>query len=228
LASRTNTDKPRVTAKTTFEALVLGIPFAVFLYGLLCACPALFAQHFTGKCEIRPEGLPLLRATAGSQVSGFAGDGCFASAKTNTHSKVLYNEACSVDMPLTLHGPLASVRLLVNSKSVEFILDTGSFTVVNSNRISLPRAGRKEARVTVTVFGTRSDDWQPVRIDRFAIGRVTLSGVQVISRDLSFLEATFGREVDGVLGNDFLSFWGKVDIDYRHGRLVLEGLRESH
>ncbi len=228
MGSLTRAYKPLVTAKTTFEALIVGIPFAVFLYRFLLACPALYAQHLPGKFEMKPDVLALPRAAARWRASGVPGDGCFASGKTNPHSKPLYNEACRVDVPLTLHGPLACVRLLVNSKSAEFILDTGSFTIVNSNRISLPRVGRKEARVTVTVFGAQGGDWQPVQIGGFTIGSVTMSGVQVISRDLSFLEAAFGREVDGVLGNDLLSFWGKVDIDYRHGRLVLKGLRDPH
>ncbi len=34
----------------------------------------------------------------------------------------------------------------------------------------------------------------------------------------------FGREVDGILGADVLMRWDAVKIDYKNGKLVLDGM----
>jgi hypothetical protein len=131
-------------------------------------------------------------------------------------------KSCRAEAPLKLRHGMPFVTLLVDNRPRNFILDTGGFTVVNRDRVALPQAGLKEVRTTVTLAGSEDGHWQQVKIKSLTIGSVTMTGVQVVSTSLQNIEAAVGREVDGILGNDFLTLWKVVDIDYQHGKLVLK------
>ncbi len=127
-----------------------------------------------------------------------------------------------VDVPLVFYDRSGFVRVTVSGKPMTLLVDPASLTIVNTDRLDLPII-RKIKGAGITATGSTTTRWQLVGLDKLEIGEQTVTRLQVMAKSLSQLEMAFGREVDGILGNDVLVRWDTVKIDYKSGRLILEG-----
>ncbi len=127
-----------------------------------------------------------------------------------------------VDLPLAFYERTGFVSVTVNGKPRTFLVDTASLTVVNGDRLDLPLVRSSTARA-VTAAGPALLRWKLVRAERLTVGGKSFTGLRLMAKSLRDLEQAFGREVDGILGNDVLMRWDSVKIDYKNGRLVLQG-----
>jgi hypothetical protein len=128
----------------------------------------------------------------------------------------------TVPMRLIDSGPstLALVPVTISGQGpYYFALDTGaSVSVVDADiaeRLDLPETGRQ--RPVIGVIGNQNVTM--VRIDKWAVGGVTLEGGEVARMDLPNPEV--GQGLQGLLGSDVLSDYGTVLIDYGRHQLRL-------
>jgi hypothetical protein len=114
------------------------------------------------------------------------------------------------------------VRVSVNGKPAWMLLDTGANnSTINSRHWHLPV--RYYAEFSVSAWGGDQHEKIPlVVVDRLRIGETDHRAVQLLYRNLSNLELSFGDRVDGILGSDLLAGCGRISLDYAKQVIVLE------
>jgi predicted aspartyl protease len=116
-------------------------------------------------------------------------------------------------------GALLLVPVRVNGRAASFLLDTGAgATVLDAalaDELGLERRGLVQAR------GAAGHDAATfVTVERLELPGVVLRGQTVVALDLAAVAAVLDRDVDGVLGYDFLSRFA-VRLDYPAARIGL-------
>lgn len=125
-----------------------------------------------------------------------------------------------IEVPFELDDKLQMVLLevQVNGKQGLFILDTGSkHTVVSHALAGVSNLDLKAAQmagqgINGEAIGTAVT---------LKVGRAR-EQVTVAAMDISGLQKRLGRPVDGLLGQDFLTRFRRVTIDFKARKLILE------
>ncbi|HEY7369902.1 MAG TPA: retropepsin-like aspartic protease [Thermoanaerobaculia bacterium] len=109
------------------------------------------------------------------------------------------------------------VRARVNEKAVLLILDTGASNTVLSQEL----LGEKLAR---SRFSTQSAGlhaqgrWTQATLE---LGGRTWRDRPVVAMNLAEVSRAYGRRIDGLIGQDLLSEFASVTIDFKARRLLL-------
>ena len=125
-----------------------------------------------------------------------------------------------VTTPVSFSGRIGSVRVWVNGSPETFVIDTASDTVINSDRLHLSVL-RTLTASTATTSGSALVEWNLVRLEQFTVGGQAIRTRNALAKSLGDIEASLGQEVDGILGNDVLSQWDSVTLDYKNRKLML-------
>jgi hypothetical protein len=125
------------------------------------------------------------------------------------------------DIPIELNGVHIFVQARVNdSEPLWFILDTGaSVTVVEKEKakeLGLPMKGEIEARGA----GEGSQEASFLADVTYQVGSAKLIDQKAVALPMRSLEGLMGREIDGILGYDFISRFVTV-VDYDNRKLHL-------
>jgi hypothetical protein len=131
-----------------------------------------------------------------------------------------------VTTSVAFSGRIGLVQVFVNRAPETFVIDTASDTIINSDRLHLFVLHTLTAS-TVTTSGSVPVEWQLVRVGQFTVGGKDIQKRTALAKSISELEAALGREVDGILGNDILTQWDFVTLDYKKRKLVLGCSDES-
>lgn len=130
-------------------------------------------------------------------------------------------------LPIEADGHHLAVKLRINGKNANAILDTGaSKTVLDKTMIVPYLSGEKFAdnETLSTGLGTTTMQSQIVTIRSFGIGKITIAGYQSVILDLSHVNLTYEKlglePIVGVLGSDVLEKF-KAVVDYGKRRLFL-------
>jgi len=143
-------------------------------------------------------------------------------ATSRAATPVQDSSACiAVTAPVSFSGRIGSVRVLVNGAPAIFVIDTGSDTIVNSDRLRLSVLHTLTAR-TITTSGSAPVEWHEARLGQFTVGGQEIKKRTVLAKSLAEIEAALGQEVDGILGNDVFNQWGSETLDYKNRKLALE------
>lgn len=121
------------------------------------------------------------------------------------------------EIPLERCDRLPVLRMQAGERSVRFLVDTGSTTVLNVK--SFPGTEAREIQVT-SFSGTRAASARMVPVDRLALGSRVLLRLTLPSVDLSFVDEACGKRIDGILGVDLLEKL-EASIDLRRRVAVL-------
>ncbi|HTL80612.1 MAG TPA: retropepsin-like aspartic protease [Bacteroidia bacterium] len=126
-----------------------------------------------------------------------------------------------------------SVKIRVNGKSANMIVDTGaSKTVFDKERIGKLIGKEKfhENERLSTGLGTNSMQSQTVQIRKMEFGKLKLENYTAVILDLSHVNVTYEKiglkAVDGVLGSDIFQDYKGV-IDYGKKKLVLTSVKKK-
>lgn len=145
----------------------------------------------------------------------------FAPPQEESDDVVFIQSPPLLDIPIELNTVHIFLRCSVNgSEPLWFVLDTGaSITVLSratAERLGLDMQGKIEGRGS----GEKSAEVNLVGGVTYGPEGVELRDQTVAALDLDRIEALMGRELDGILGFDFISRF-VVEIDYRGRRLNL-------
>jgi hypothetical protein len=112
------------------------------------------------------------------------------------------------------------VHAIANEKPVLLILDTGAGTTV----LSLEVLGRTTHGLKPSQFAPRgagmSGEARLVAAD-LQLGSRAWRGRPVVAMNLEEVSRVYGRKIDGILGQDILSEFERVSIDFRTRKLTL-------
>ncbi len=137
---------------------------------------------------------------------------------------ILLGGAGELRVPLEIlrEERLAIVELEVSGKARKFIVDTGSqFTMVDLDCLGI---SKNDPRWLKAPGGRGAGEWHGllVRAD-LKIGPRRFPEQAVMATDLSPVSRNLGRRIDGVLGQDVLSQFDAVTLDFKEKELVLRG-----
>jgi hypothetical protein len=116
---------------------------------------------------------------------------------------------------------LILIKLEVNGKPAEMVLDTGSNeTIVSPNLVILKQVSSKDA--VAMAKGSGYPGKGVVATASLKVGPLSPKNCQILVVDLSDLSKTLGQDVDGILGMSVLKEFEMVSVDLKHHKLVLK------
>jgi hypothetical protein len=144
----------------------------------------------------------------------------------------LFNKSMKTTLPIEIFsieddGYHLKIKIVVNGKSANMILDTGaSRTVFDEERIAhFVEVGDVEEHDRLsTGLGTNSMESKQVTLGELHIGGLKIIDYNAAVLDLTHVNQSYERlkiePIDGVLGSDILFDYGAV-IDYEKNELLL-------
>lgn len=126
----------------------------------------------------------------------------------------------------TLHFEIAHSLILVeaaiNQQPARLIFDTGSTRTILSTEIlgidPVAIGGRQKQQFP---YGVEADHSIESRVN-FVLDRLELAGTLVLAADLAEISRRLGSRCDGIVGQDVISMFHSVLIDYQRSILQLE------
>jgi predicted aspartyl protease len=116
---------------------------------------------------------------------------------------------------------LMLIKVEVNGKPAEMVLDTGSNeTIVSPRVVMVKQLSSKEA--VAMAKGSGFSGTGVFTTAFLTIGPLNPKNCQILVVDLSDLSKSLGQEVDGILGMSVLKEFEIVSVDLRHHKLVLK------
>jgi hypothetical protein len=144
---------------------------------------------------------------------------CTCVAETTPPSEILQGEAVSI--PFAEAGKIVFVPVKVrDSRPLAFILDTGSTRMLIDQSVSRELGLNEAEPDSVGGAGAGRISIKKIRDISIEIGGRRSQHYEFASIDLSAISSLLGRQVDGILGYEFLSRY-LVTIDYDRSMLVL-------
>lgn len=143
-----------------------------------------------------------------------------------------------ISLPLQLlniegDGFHLSVKIMINGKAANAILDTGaSKTVFDKTRLArfLKKEKLTEHDRMSTGLGTSSMQSQVVELKKLSLGKLDIKNYNGVVLDLSHVNLTYEtiglKPIDAVLGSDILQQF-KAIIDFNKKTLSLEIVKEK-
>jgi predicted aspartyl protease len=111
----------------------------------------------------------------------------------------------------------------VNGIPVSFILDTGSRHSIIGSSVARDASMYPSGKGPGNVMGLDGNavEVNPVTAERLRLGELTVRDVAFLSADLEVFEGMGLRGGAGLIGNDFLDDFDRVEIDFDRGVLTL-------
>jgi Aspartyl protease/Domain of unknown function (DUF4440) len=132
--------------------------------------------------------------------------------------------AAAQEVPLDSCRQLPIVKATVGKRQFQFLLDTGAATTL-LNLKSFSSADATE--ITMESWnGTVATSAREVVLHDFTIGEHQLANLKLLAVDLTPLERSCQRRVDGVLGADLIARMG-LTIDLKNHVAILDGNAKS-
>lgn len=127
--------------------------------------------------------------------------------------------ASAQEIPLENCRQLPIVKVTVSKKSFQFLLDTGAATtLLNMKSFSSP----DQAEITMQSWnGEAAAPARKVMLNDFTLGEHRLENLSLIAVDLTPIERSCQRRVDGVLGADLIARLG-LTIDLKNHVGILD------
>ena len=124
------------------------------------------------------------------------------------------------EVPLKSCKQLPIVQVTVSNRQFQFLVDTAAtITLLNRNSFSSPNS----TEITMNSWnGTYSTSGREILMSDFRIGEHRLLNLRLLAVDLTSLERSCGRRVDGVLGVDLIAQLG-LTIDVKNHVATLAG-----
>ncbi|RJE72640.1 aspartyl protease family protein [Reichenbachiella sp. MSK19-1] len=124
-----------------------------------------------------------------------------------------YGQSPIANIPFEQYGDHAFIQVKVNgSDDLDFIFDTGDgLTVLNIERAKELGMASGSTATTTSAEGTISG--KLVKHNELTIAGAPIHNVQVYETDLTHLEISIGKDIDGIIGYDVLKNY-VVSMDY--------------
>ncbi len=127
------------------------------------------------------------------------------------------------EVPFEVHGTQNAilVEVVLNGKSRTFLVDTGaSRTIVSREAVGVMQFDLKLAAFHGNGPGMGGQGlW--MKVPSLRLGERRWHDRRVVVMDLSRLAKVYGRTIDGLLGQDILREFERVEIDFKQRRLRL-------
>ncbi len=135
---------------------------------------------------------------------------------------VLSVGAADFEVPFDVHGKQNAmlVEVVVNGKSCTFVLDTGASRTVVSPKVlgGLVGFNLKLSRFRAKGPGLAGEaTWETVNSLR--LGKKTWYDQRIVVMNLEAVSKVYGRRIDGLLGQDLLSEFDSVLIDFKNRKI---------
>jgi predicted aspartyl protease len=132
-----------------------------------------------------------------------------------------------VVVPAVVAGPAMFVTLKLEGHPYVFRIDTGALTTTVDTSVAKALALRDRGTPSMASTVGCPTRVQPVAISDWTLGKATLPARTIQSAHTVLAELKLrGVEIGGLLGDDVLSRFGTVTLDFAHKRLILGGAVE--
>lgn len=130
--------------------------------------------------------------------------------------------AAEFEVPFELDGKRKAilVEVEVNGQDRTFVMDTGaSHTVVSHAAVGVTQYELKRARFNPGPGVSGEATWAEVR--SLCLGESRWHDLRIVVMNMDQVSQVFGRRIDGLLGQDVLMEFDRVEIDYKTRRITL-------
>jgi hypothetical protein len=130
--------------------------------------------------------------------------------------------AANLEAPFEVHSKRHAIllELVVNGKDCTFILDTGAARTVVSPSVL---GGLTEFELKLSRFRSRGPGFSGEatwgRVDSLRVGKQVWYDRQVVVMNLKEISRVYNRRIDGLLGQDLLSEFDSVVIDFKKKKI---------
>ncbi len=131
--------------------------------------------------------------------------------------------AVPLELPFELDPRYSAILVSaeINGKPVTLILDTGATqTILDAQLLGLTNLDLKMSRFSGSGPGLRGEAvWATARVK---LGARVWHDQRIVAMNLKELTPRYGRPIHGILGQDILSQFDRVTINYRNKTIRLE------
>ncbi|WP_109830481.1 aspartyl protease family protein [Reichenbachiella versicolor] len=133
---------------------------------------------------------------------------------------VLYAQSPVATIPFEQYGDHMFIKVKVNgSKELDYIFDTGDgLAILDISKAAELGISADHDETITSAEGTISG--KKVKHNEFLIGEAPIHDVELYETDLSHLEISIGRDIDGIIGYDLLKNY-VVDVNYDEMKIKL-------
>jgi hypothetical protein len=124
-------------------------------------------------------------------------------------------------LPFKTAQSLIVIEVVINRLPARLIFDTGSTRTILSTGILGMNPAEGETQKQHFPYGIEADQPIESRVD-FLLDRLELAATLVLAADLAEVSQRLQIRCDGILGQDVLSLFNCVQIDFRKNVLRLE------
>jgi hypothetical protein len=126
----------------------------------------------------------------------------------------------------TLHFKIANslvlIEAVINRQPARLIFDTGSTkTILSTEILGINPAAIARRQRQQFPYGVEPDHAIENRVS-FVLDRLEIAGTLVLAADLAEVSRRLQMRCDGIIGQDVLSLFNSIRIDYRSNILQLE------
>lgn len=112
------------------------------------------------------------------------------------------------------------VATVVNGKPRRFIVDTGAeTTIISKETVNMNLVELRKARFAQSGPGMLGEAIV-MRVD-LKLGANIWPQAPVMVMDLHYIQDRYGKDIDGLLGQDVLSQFSSVTVDFKNRQLLL-------
>ena len=135
-------------------------------------------------------------------------------------SSMLIAQTPVATIPMEVYGDHTFIKVQINgSEDLDYILDTGDgLAILNINDAAKLGISSGEDETITSAEGSISG--KRVKHNEFTVGGAPIHNVELHETDLSHLEISIGRNIDGIIGYDLLKNY-VVSIDYDQMKIEL-------
>jgi hypothetical protein len=116
---------------------------------------------------------------------------------------------------------LILIETVINRLPARLIFDTGSIRTILSTEILGMNPAIGETQKQQFPYGIEADQPIESRVD-FLLDRLELTATLVLAADLADVSQRLQTRCDGIIGQDVISLFNSVQIDFRKSILLLE------
>lgn len=131
--------------------------------------------------------------------------------------------AAPLELPFESNPKRGAILLRgkVNGKAATFLLDTGAaYTVLSVEALGVSHLDLQLSKFSDSGPGLHGEAvWASATL---ILGKKTWDDRTVVAMNLSSLAKVYGRRIDGIIGQDLLTEYSRVTIDFKRKSIRLE------
>jgi hypothetical protein len=128
----------------------------------------------------------------------------------------MFAKTSTYDLTFVKNNGLYTITVKINGTNRVFLVDTGATRTVFFTQVLEGAMIRRDT----PIYGTGGNVAAGFVAVNFEVGSKSFNSKVIVLEDT--LSAKFGTHIDGIIGQDVLSSFRMISIDYKNKKLILE------